>query len=83
MTSFSVGQCQCVVLQFTPDPWSVRITIAWCAYTTPWSRRPLAVTGVFRRLSYNVSLRYKAFNLCADDVINYPCHSYIERLPTL
>ena len=29
MASFSVGQC--VVLQFTPDPWSVRITITWCA----------------------------------------------------
>ena len=37
MASFSVGQC--VVLQFTPDPWSVRITIAWCACTPPWSTK--------------------------------------------
>ena len=37
MASFSIGQC--VVLQFTPDPWSVRITTAWCACTPPWSAK--------------------------------------------
>ena len=44
MASFSVGQC--VVLQFTPDPWSVRITIAWCACTPPWSAK--TCRGKFR-----------------------------------
>ena len=44
MASFSVGQC--VVLQFTPDPWSVRITIAWCACTPPWSTK--TCRGKFR-----------------------------------
>ena len=44
MASFSVGQC--VDLQFTPDPWSVRITIAWCACTPPWSAK--TCRGKFR-----------------------------------
>ena len=44
MASFSVGQC--VVLQFTPDPWSVRITIAWCTCTPPWSTK--TCRGKFR-----------------------------------
>ena len=44
MASFSIGQC--VVLQFTPDPWSVRITIAWCACTPPWSAK--TYRGKFR-----------------------------------
>ena len=44
MASFSVGQC--VVLQFTPDPWSVRIPIAWCACTPPWSTK--TCRGKFR-----------------------------------
>ena len=44
MASFSVGQC--VVLQFTPDPWSVRITISWCACTPPWSTK--TCRGKFR-----------------------------------
>ena len=44
MASFSVGQC--VVLQFTPDPWSVRINIAWCACTPPWSTK--TCRGKFR-----------------------------------
>ena len=44
MASFSIGRC--VVLQFTPDPWSVRITIAWCACTPPWSAK--TCRGKFR-----------------------------------